>query len=392
MVLDIFSDKNVKTVMGFIIGNYSLFVYLYFLKEQTTYISLLKSLNNLVLKHSITELVTSKKYDVIIHRVSMTCFCLYYRYTSEDVLVFSSTLLYTEIPTIFYILKEYSKEFTSLYNANYVLLYLTFFKFKIYDFYTIIHNHKEFGLIKHDYVNIAIVLIYMHYIVNLYWFLLMNKDIYRRLNPVINTISIKHKICRYINLVNIPLTICMYSFNPCKRYIYDVVGISVLSFSSYQFNNDFYNKLKQGSLSDQEDLNNLLFETVCVHLRCFLSILTSYYHVKNLWLLLVVSGGFHMYSIFLSNMNVIQFFIQGNPAVFIKCHNIILAVPVLCDYLLIFMNSPNEIAIPYLLINIMCVLLILVKPFGHLNDIVFQTLLVGQTYYYCLSNLNSIYH
>ena len=391
-MVDIFSDKNVKTVMGFIIGNYSLFVYLYFLKEQTTYISLLKSLNNLVLKHSITELVTSKKYDVIIHRVSMACFCLYYRYTSEDVLVFSSTLLYTEIPTIFYILKEYSKEFTSLYNANYVLLYLTFFKFKIYDFYTIIHNHKEFGLIKHDYVNIAIVLIYMHYIVNLYWFLLMNKDIYRRLNPVINTISIKHKICRYINLVNIPLTICMYSFNPCKRYIYDVVGISVLSVSSYQFNNDFYNKLKQGSLSDQEDLNNLLFETVCVHLRCFLSILTSYYHVKNLWLLLVVSGGFHMYSIFLSNMNVIQFFIQGNPAVFIKCHNIILAVPVLCDYLLIFMNSPNEIAIPYLLINIICGLLILVKPFGHLNDIVFQTLLVGQTYYYCLSNLNSIYH
>ena len=391
-MMDIFSEKNVKTVMGFIIVNYSLFVYLYFLKEQTTYISLLKSLNNLVLKHSITELVTCKKYDVIIHRLSMTCFCLYYRYTSEDVLVFSSTLLYTEIPTIFYILKEYSKEFTSLYNANYVLLYLTFFKFKIYDFYTIIHNHKEFGLIKHDYVNIAVVLIYMHYIVNLYWFLLMNKEIYRRLNPVINTITIKHKICRYINLVNIPLTICMYSFNPCKRYIYDIVGISVLSVSSYQFNNDFYNKLKQGSLSDQEDLNNLLFETVCVHLRCFLSILTSYYHVKNLWLLLVVSGGFHMYSIFLSNMNVVQLYIEGNSEVFIKCHNIILAVPVLCDYFLIFMNSPTEIAIPYLLINIMCVLLIWVKPFGHLNDIVFQTLLVGQTYYYCLSNLNSIYH
>ena len=392
MVLDIFSEKNVKTVMGFIIGNYSLFVYLYFLKEQTTYISLLKSLNNLVLKHSITELVTAKKYDVIIHRLSMTCFCLYYRYTSEDVFVFSSTLLYTEIPTIFYILKEYSKEFTSLYNANYVLLYLTFFKFKIYDFYTIIHNHKEFGLIKHEYVNIAVVLIYMHYIVNLYWFLLMNKEIYRRLNPVINTITINHKICRYINLVNIPLTICMYSFNPCKRYIYDIVGVSILSLSSYQYNNVFYNKLSQGSLSDQEDLNNLLFETVCVHLRCFLSILTSYYHVKNLLLLLVVSGGFHMYSIFLSNMNVLQFFIQGNSAIFIKCHNIILAVPVLCDYFLIFMNSPNEIAIPYLLINIMSVLLILVKPFDHLNDIVFQTLLVGQTYYYCLSNLNSIYH
>jgi len=184
----------------------------------------------------------------------------------------------------------------------------------------------------------------------------------------------------------------MYSYNPCKRYIYDIVGVSILSVSSYQFNNNFYNKLKEGSLSDEEDLNNLLFETVCVHLRFFLSILTSYYHVKNLLLLLVVSGGFHMYSIFLSNMNVLQFFIQGNSAVFIKCHNIILAVPVLCDYFLIFMNSPNEIAIPYLLINIMSVLLILVKPFYHLNDIVFQTLLVGQTYYYCLSNLNSIYH
>lgn len=56
------------------------------------------------------------------------------------------------------------------------------------------------------------------------------------------------------------------------------------------------------------------------------------------------------------------------------------------------MNSPNEIATPYLLINIICALLMIVKPFDKLNEIAFQTLLIGQTYYSCVSNINSIYH
>ena len=393
MINDIVST-TLQNLSGFIVGNYSLFTYLYFLKEQTTYISLLKSLNYYVLKHSLIELLTTNNYEIIIYRFCTTWFCLYYRYTKEELYIFSSTLLYTEIPTIFSVLKEYCRDFTSLYNANYVLLYLTFFKFKIYDFYTIIHNHKEFDRIEHDYENVAVVGIYIQYIFNLYWILLMNKDIYRRLNPYINRISINHKICKYIHLLNIPLTIYMYSFNACTRYIYDVIGITLLSISSYQYHNDIYDKLKGESyLAEKEDLDNLLFETVCVHVRCFLSILTNYYHVKNMFFIVVVSGGFHMYSIFLSNMNVLQLYVHHcNTKVFIKCHRIILAVPVLCDYLLIFMNSPNEIAIPFLLINIMCGLLILVNPFDKLNDVVFQSLLVGQTYYCCLSNLNSIYH
>ncbi len=371
--------KNIQNLTGFIIGNYSLFVYLYSLKEQTTYISLLKTLNTLVLKHSAVELVTSKKYDIIVHRLCSVAFSLYLQ-TKEEIF---STILYAEIPTIFYILKKYIDD-PHLYNANYVLFYLTFFKFKIYDFYTILNDF-----------DIGVLCIYTQYIINLYWFLLMNKHLYENFMQPLNNLFIKHSVCRYIHFVNVPLTIYMYSYDPCKRYIYDIVGITVLSASSYQYHNDFYNKLNKvnDSFTENDAINNLLFESVCVHLRSWLSILTSYYHVKNLFLLLIVSGVFHLYSMFLSNMNVLQLFINdGEVNVFIKCHKIILSVPVLCDYLLIFMNSPNEIAIPYLLIIIIGELLIFVKPFGKLNEIAFQTLLIGQTYYYCLSNLNSIYH
>ena len=389
--------KKIQHISGFIIGNYSLFVYLYSLKNQTIYISLLKSLDIFVLKHSVLDLMIHKKYDTIIHRFCMSCFCFYCLYTSADIFIFLSTILNTEIANIFYVLKCYLKEDTILYDINYALFYVTFFKFKIYDFYFIIHNHNEFYLIENDYKIIVIICIYTLYIINLYWFVIMNKYVYDKIK-IVRGALINHKVCGYIKLINIPLTIFMYSYNPTKRYIYDLLGITLLSITTYQNHNDIYNKLinkkiDERSFTDKEELNDLLFETICIHLRSYLSILTNYYNVENVFFILFVSGIFHLYSIFLSNMNVINLFIhQDDNQVFLDCHKIILAVPIACDCFLIFMNSPNEIAIPYFLINIISTLLSIVKPFEQLTDIAFQTLLIGQTYYSCLSNINNIYH
>ena len=258
----------------------------------------------------------------------MSWFCFYCLYTSADIFIFLSTILNTEIANIFYVLKCYLKEDTILYDINYALFYVTFFKFKIYDFYKIINNHNEFYLIENDYKPICLVCIYTLYIINLYWFAIMNKYVYDKIK-IVNSTLINHKVCRYIQLINIPLTICLYSYNPTKRYIYDLLGITLLSITTYQHHNDVYNKLinkkiDERSFNDKEELNNLLFETVCIHLRSYLSILTNYYHVESVFFILLVSGVFHLYSIFLSNMNVINLFIhQDDNQVFLDCHKII---------------------------------------------------------------------
>ena len=60
-----FLINNKHQLSCFMIGNYSLFTYIYCLKEQSTYIYLLKTLNQYVLKHSLMELFISKKSNKV---------------------------------------------------------------------------------------------------------------------------------------------------------------------------------------------------------------------------------------------------------------------------------------------------------------------------------------
>ena len=377
---------NIHNLSGFVIGNYSLFIYLYCLKEQSIYINLLTTLNQFVLKHSIMDLFTTKRYDKFIYRFCMAGFCAY-TYSTKDILGFSFTLLNTEIPNIFYTLKKFIPKYALFYNVNYILFYLTFFKFRIYDFYEILHNTET---------SICIGL-YVLYIINLYWFLKMSNNVYHKLNFV-NSEILKYKICTYLHFLNIPLSFFMYSCSPFKRYMYDMIGITLLSISTYEYYYNIYNRIikNQGEytvLLDENNIQLLLKETVFIHLRSYLSILTNYYHVNTIIYILIVSGLFHLYAIFLENINAIHIFLDGSQMdVFLDCHRIILSVPVACDCLLLFMNSPAPIATPFLLVNAGLIILLIVKPFDKMGEVAFQSLLIVQTYYACLSNLNSIYH
>ena len=375
--------NHIHNISGFVIGNYSLFIYLYCLKEQSIYINLLTNLNQYVLKHSIMDLFTCKRYDNIIYRFCMTGFCAY-TYSTNNLLCFSDTLLNTEIPNIFYTLKKIIPKYTLLYDVNYLLFYLTFFKFRIYDFYVILNSETS-----------SSIGLYTLYIINLYWFAIMNKYVYHKLNFV-NSEILKYKICTYLHFLNIPLSVLMYSNSPSKRYIYDMVGITLWSISTYDYHYNIYNRILKNSeytVFDSDNIQFLLKETIFIHLRSYLNILTNYYHVNTLIYILIVSGAFHLYAIFLENMNAINLFIDDSKMeVFLVCNRIILNVPVACDCFMIFMNSPTPIAIPFLLVNALLTIVLIVKPFDKMNEVAFQSLLILQTYYSCLSNLNSIYH
>jgi hypothetical protein len=120
----------------------------------------------------------------------------------------------------------------------------------------------------------------------------------------------------------------------------------------------------------------------------FLVIVTNYYNSEHLVLVLFISGIFHIYTTYYSIQNILELFIEydKNKDTFLIGHNILSAIPIVCDVCLIFLNSPTEISIPFLLINIMMGLLFVVKPFYKLTDIVFYSLWIAQNYYIGLSN------
>ena len=65
-------------------------------------------------------------------------------------------------------------------------------------------------------------------------------------------------------------------------------------------------------------------------------------------------------------------------------------LPLGVDILLIAANSPKEIAIPFVIVNMTMALLIVVEPFYKLTHFAFHVLLIAQNYYLCLSHSHSV--
>jgi hypothetical protein len=185
-------------------------------------------------------------------------------------------------------------------------------------------------------------------------------------------------------------------YNPNEKYIFDMIGLSVLSLSSYMYHFDIYKRLCDKKIDDHDTPNKdnivlFLNDILSIHFRCFLVVLTNYYYSPHLFFALLLSGIFHVSSIYHSFVNILDLFVdhEKNKETFLNRHNIISSIPIAVDVLFISANSTTDIAIPYLLINILIGLLHVVNPFYKLTHVAFHVLLIVQNYYMCLSNIKN---
>ena len=331
----------------------------------------------------------------------------YYSVSAEPRFLFLYPLLKTEISSIFYVLKYWLPPKTIIYNVNSLLFLLTFYKFRIWDFYCdIIHNNKALGLVFEMYSSsniftsyILLFSCYGLYVLNLYWFLIMNKILFKqvvKLIPKINSDKLCHLLCSLIHWINIPLSIYLYSFKPNEKNIFDVIGITSLTISSYNYHRPIYNRLSNGEINEYivPDKNNMVSffnDSIFINIRSLFIVLTNYYNTPLLVSVLCLSGIFHTMSVYYCVLNIFQLMTnietEKNGNVFFFQHNIITAIPIMVDVFFIFMNSTTEIAIPFLLVNIVMGLLFVVEPFYNLTHVAFHLLLVVQNYYMCLSSI-----
>ena len=360
--------------------------------------------------YAVMDLFMTKSTDLRLHHACIFGIYFYNNYYSVSVeprFLFSYTLLKTEISSIFFVLKYWFPPKTLINSINTVLFYLSFFKFRIWDFYVeIIHNNKALDLVFNRYsgsnVYLSAILslsCYGLYILNLYWFLIINKILFKQIAkyiPTINTEKINHLLCSYIHWVNIPLAIYIYSFKPNVKHIFDVVGITALTVSSFQYHHYIYNRLVSGQIdeyivTDKDIIVSFIVDILFINIRSFLIVLTNYFNTTLLGSVLCYSGFFHTVSMYCCVLNIQRIFqkekTEKNKKRFSTIHDIITAIPIITDAYFIFTNSPTEIAIPFLLVNVVIGLLFAVEPFYKLNHAVFHLLVLVQNYYICMSNI-----
>lgn len=131
-----------------------------------------------------------------------------------------------------------------------------------------------------------------------------------------------------------------------------------------------------------------------IHVRSFLTTMTSYYYSTYNGLVIVYSGLFHAASIYGTIVIILKFYIikdneSNSNATFFFIHSILTMIPIAVDVILVCLNSTFDVAIPLLVVSILIALLFITDPFYKLSHVAFHFLLVVQTYYLCISNISA---
>ena len=365
--------------------------------------------------HATVDFFVTKTYDLKLHHLcigGIIFYNCYYNVSSETRFLFSYPLINTEISSIFYVLKYWLPPKTVLANVNTALFYLSFAKYRIVDFYDKIIQPpvSSFDIVFSTYSptnpvmsGLLLASCYGLYMLNIYWFMIMNKMLYKMIfitpwTPAtslfsdmmasINTDKMCQQLCSYLHWINIPLAGFIYAYQPHEKNILDIAGITTLSVSSYLYHHDIYQRLHNQQIQEYNvptHDNIVLFfnDTLCIHLRSMLVVATHYYNSSHGWNILCFSGTVHLASTYCSVINMMD--LLGDPVknknTFSYCHDILTAIPVFCDCIMVYRNSSYDVAIPFLWVNITILLLFVVNPFYKLSHVGFHVLLLFQTYY-----------
>jgi hypothetical protein len=249
--------------------------------------------------HALIDFFATSSYSLKLHHLCIFGIILYnyyYNVLSSDRFIFIYPLLKTEISSIFYAAKYYLPKNTFAYTINNLLFYTAFAKFRIWDYYyEILYLHGPFNMVIQKYSqtdnilsSILILSCYGLYILNIYWFLILNKILYKTVvtkMSFINTDQMCHLLCSYIHWINIPVCIYLYSYNPQPKYMFDMIGITSLSISSYLYHYDIYSRLSNKTIDCYiiPTMDNIVLffdDNIFIQIRSLLTVFTNYYNTK----------------------------------------------------------------------------------------------------------------
>uniref|UniRef100_A0A6C0BBC4 Uncharacterized protein n=1 Tax=viral metagenome TaxID=1070528 RepID=A0A6C0BBC4_9ZZZZ len=351
---------------------------------------------------------------------NIACILLYtYYYVSQsNRLKILYPLIKSEIPTIFYILIHLCPRETIIHKTTLAIYHFTFIKYKLYGFYyEILYKNYYFErmFILHSSVScnisllVLVILFYCLYLLHIWSFITVIKTFYKKFIDTIELIRINtgddgiinintdlvcRGLCSYLFSINIPIAIYIYSYNIQGKYIFDLIGILTLSVSSYFYHHEIYvrlcnNKIQEYRTPDKTNIKLFINDILAINVRSFLVVTTSYFNSQYCFIILSISGICHLIMLYYCNINIINLLIDYDKkkVTFTWTHNIYTGIAIGLDAIFLYMNSPTNICIPFLLITISSAFVVLIEPLNRLTHVLFHIFLIIQTTYMCLSNI-----
>lgn len=382
---------------------------------------------NIIFTHAITDIFFVNT-ELAVHHICIMLFISYkyiYNVESESV-YFVKELISTEVSTLFYVLVYYLKDmkhkldivsvnkksiqkvFHIMETSNLFLFFGSFFYTRIYNyFYTIIMN-PNVNVLLHDYYDnniISSIHIYSGlfglYLLNLYWFIVMCKKIYKMLFSKYDSYFSAEWILQFFYFLNIPLAVYVYSFSSApyietQYYILDIMGIVFLSITSYYYHHSNY----KGLINEGESFNCLnksrvwyyVTDNFGITLRSFMCILTKSlieqspmftFLTSVLFIQNVISFSHILYYLLNESLHNSHYLYNSISSEHSEIINFLIGSTIVFDTITISINSSRELMIYNCLIVYILVAVMIIKPFYKFNHLAIHALLLCETYSLC---------
>ena len=380
--------------------------------------SLLQPTTYVIFSYCFVDLFFCKKEMILHHLLSLSAisFTILYNMSIYDSSYIYLAMMSTELSSIFLIFNYWISDSNNTFmkivkSINFILFTVVFTKLRVYDYYYFVTNPETYTILsKYTGYDICASLhaysgIFGLFILNLYWFSLICKKIYKNVIiqyvPKLNTDYTAELFLQYTFLINMYAVITKYGSNDI--FVYDVFGIAFLTICSFIFHRTIANNYKDKTIinyTSKEIIIPYIFDTLAIHIRSFFVVLTNYMlDTPTNNNILIFTAVIHIlaalwFLIYLINMlvNGKQYIYDSDakdPNYYKTFFYLLVMIPSGIDCLLIFYNTPSITAkMDLIIINCVVAIIVVVRPFYKLNHLLINMTIYMQTH--TLINCNMI--
>jgi len=181
------------------------------------------------------ETYTNIQY-IIHHSLILLLFGTFHYYKYYDFFhILINPLLSFQISTIFLKINKLLEHYKIQQTINLSCFIISFFYYRLYRYYYDVIINPE--LYSNKYSKCLILIPYIFFTLNIFWSCIIIKKIAKPLK-IIQSEYVSEYFCRYILLINIPITFYKY-INTYNNYILiDVIGNIILNIGNYMYHNN----------------------------------------------------------------------------------------------------------------------------------------------------------
>jgi hypothetical protein len=366
-----------QNVSAMLIGLYTLYTILnpvsYGYYDMTT--------STIITAFAIIDALFLVKKDLYVHHICILMFTFYRNYFHvRDYYgtLMITELIKTELSTIFMVL-DYCipKKYAFVKGLNGIVFVVSFFKFRIYDIFYSIATNQDFYTNMNQIIDgrllgytVCYGAFFTLYALNLYWFVIIMKKFYKALfskyeSYVIAEYILQHTydtcllICLYIYIYENPSN---YQKGYSKYYVYNIIGISILTCFSFIYHaSNYYSLVNDGEEFNCVKYPNVLYyiwDNFAIRLRIFTTILT----------------------------NTSIRYALGHPYTALITYLVGAAPIILCTYLMSIGVNDLKLIVHNCIVLYLLVLVSVIQPFYKMNHVLIHVILMYETWVLCKIN------